>query len=442
MVLLVFLLLLPLLASTATDAKSPLLRQKPRKLQNPCAIPYENVVLNTPNGHFFIPSYVETCLSSLIVNDTLMTYHITDLQATFRQFHAFYNVANDPAATTPGNFQEELGYTLYSGPLEGQVNMHQEFSSLIKNVSTSGASLAAFWDINAAIDKLQDAHTTPVQIAGVAGKLVWLNFLCAFAERTLVGINGPAPLSGTWTPSYNDMGEMELVVTFIEPDGSETNESIIEINGMTPYEWYYDLVSKPNYFWSRQSIGARMNVAFAEVKPKYETDSFSIPSFLRPSTFLPDSFIVKYASGTEELFFVGFEFQLLNASIAYSVMNSMPEVFDEPGSAFLNFAYLAVTASTVTGEVGVVRDLQPAPKIGDLLAAKPNVKAGHRGDKNAFEFDEVITIPNANDPGTEVQVAFSIEDDFAVLKIPDFEIYRDFQGDHFTIVEIWSNLVS
>jgi hypothetical protein len=431
--------LLLLLASAVADARSPLLRQKPRELQgNPCAVPFEDVVFLED---FFTPSYVESCLSSKVVDERLMNLHIASLQDTFRQFYCFYNIAKDPAASDPLSFQKELNYTLFSGPLEGQVNMDEEFKGLLETVATEGAALTTFWDIHASIDKLRDAHIYPIKVAGLPGDLLFINDLVVFPERARLEANTNV---SSWTPRYNDVGELELQVTFSDAsDGTETSESIVEINGMTPYNWYYDLASKPSNVWPSQAHGARMNEAFKNISPKYGKDAFTHTSLTRPSDWFPDSFTVKYASGDEEIYYTGFKFQRFNASNAYEVMNSMTEVITKAGKAFENFAILVDSASNVTAEDGVVRDLQPARRIKDHLPTKHKAKKGHEGDGKTFEFDEIIEVKSDAAFGSDVvQVGITIMDDYAVLKVPSFVFQPDLAGETSAVIGIWSSLVS
>ncbi|CAB9508128.1 expressed unknown protein [Seminavis robusta] len=437
-------LLLLVASSAAGDGGASLLRPSNRRVQeDPCAVSFDeaSVAVPTLSAAFMLkPSYVTECFASIPVNRSLALEHIESLRRTFEQYYCFYDIANDAADSNPISFQEELGYSLFSGPLEGQVNLEEELTSLLDTVDTEGATMATFFDIQTIFNKLYDAHVSLPMLAGDLGTLTGFHDMYVFPERNLLGTTYNQILA--WTPQYNDAGDLELSITFAGSDGNEMPENIVSIDGMTPYEWYYDLVSKPepSVVWPYQAIGARLNGAFSFLEPNSGVDAFRIVTRSRPSATLPDSFTVTYATGEVETYYAALAFRGLNATQAYDYVNSSP-VFLTPGSAFTNFVLLALTVNETVEEKSAPHDLKPAPKRNEIVPEKIKTTRSKKA-ASQFVFEETIPLRNAQTLAIEDMAAFSIEDDYAVLKIQKFIFDIDLQGNNFAMVEIWSNFTA
>lgn len=412
-------------ASSSSIAKPRDSLRKQRKLQDesPCAMPYEEALAV---GQTFKPSYLGACVRSLEIDPLLMAQHIEALRKIFEDYFCFYNIANDAAASSPFEYGKELGYTLFLGEDEGQVNLEQELTELYDKVLTEGASVGNFWDIQEIFNKAYDAHIYPFQIAGDAG---------IYSKPVILVVSTSALDSGIMPqalhPQYNSDGELELGITFMMDDGSLKEDAILSINGMTPFEFYYSLVTNPalGATWPYQSIGARMNGAFKGLQPLSGVPFvMSFEGVLSPD-FLPDSFPVVYASGEEDTFVTAATYVAANATTAYDFFNSNPD-FLEAGPAFLNYAIALLTVQNVTA--ADVKQLMPTPKP---KTPEPQTRAGHGDHKKSYEFDGVFTSVFVGEVG-----GFKITDEYAVFKLTDFQVLVNDRG--FEIVEMWANFTA
>jgi len=399
---------------------------------SPCSIPLKDAVLPfddlDPGSSLFKPTFIDKCYSSLPVNKTLMKAHIENLWATFAQYFCFYDIAKNVSASDPLNYQPELGYSLFVGPLEGQVDLDSELKELLARIDTDGASLATFWEIHTSFNKLYDAHVILPDITGIAGQLVAVYGISVFPERNF---NATTRMNVTkMTPTYDAGGELELALYFQANNGTIVIERIATINGKIPYDFYMDMISKPeladNYPY--QSIGARMNGAFKQIAPRNGTEAFRIGSLSRPTNILPDTFQVVYTSGKIETFYTGLSYKTMNASTVYGYVNSIP-VFDTPGSMY----------SSSQMALSEIRDkkLVDVPMYKKKLTSDPNT----RTDVESFDWDYVINLPSTTRGAVNGRMdvgAYKIEDDYAVLKIQSFEIAFDDAGEE-AMLAIWAN---
>ena len=427
-------------ASLRHEDELRILQDNATAVSNPCSIPLEEAVLPYTDAADWIgsvpfrPSYINDCYSSLAINTTMMVTHIENLRATYEQYFCFYDIANDVSLSDPLNFQAELGYTLFTGPLEGQCNIDAELRALLDNVKAEGASLATFWDIATKFNKLYDAHVQLPPNHGMGGQLTGLYFLSAIPERNL---DVTTRMNVTrWTPSYNEEGELEVTLEFLSADGITTEvESIDTIFGMTPYDFYLNMVSKPetaiNYPY--QSIGARMNGAFKRFKAT-GLDAFRVGFGSRPTDILPDTFSVTYKSGKEETYYTGLIYREMNTSTVHEYVNSMPNL-TEPGSAFSNFAIAASEFQNVNRRQEL-KQLSTAMDADEWQPKKPTAKAGQT---EMYDFDYIINLrSNASNAinGSKDFGGVKIEDDYAVLKLQFFDIEPEDMWD------IWSDFTS
>lgn len=431
-------------ASLRHDDRLRTLQDDDTTASSPCSIPLEEALLPyTDAGDRigsapFRPSYINDCYSSLAINTTLMASHIENLRATYEQYFCFYDIANDVSLSEPLNFQAELGYTLFSGPLEGQCNIDAELRALQDTVKAEGASLATFWDIATKFNKLYDAHVQLPPNHGMGGMLTGLYFLSAIPERNL---DVTTRMNVTrWTPSYNEEGELKVTLEFLGPDGITTEEESIDtIFGMSPYDFYLSMVSKPetaiNYPY--QSIGARMNGAFKRFKAT-GLNAFRVGFGSRPTEILPDTFSVTYKSGKEETYYTGLIYRGMNTSTVYGYVNSMPNL-TEPGSAFSNFAIAASEFQNINSRQEV-KQLSPASwSVMDADEWQPKKPMAKAAQTEMYDFDYIINLPsNASNAinGSRNFGGVKIEDGYAVLKLEFFDIEPEDMWD------IWSDFTS
>lgn len=433
------LLLLLMGAAAAAAQEKSFIRLRQLDEESPCATPIENVTI----GPYFVPSYLSACFRTLEVNSTLMTQHIEAMRQTFQDYFCFYDLANDAANSDPLSYQPELGYTLFEGANEGQVNLEEELTSLLETIETEGASIGTFWDIQTIFNKLRDAHVYPFPIAGSVGELLYTVLYVIpgrqFDPETTMGVH-------SWEPSYDDEGMLQLKVSFQSADGTEIEEDMIaSIDGKTPFEWYFDLISNPQIGgWQYQSVGARMNGAFNTIKPPAPGGlfAFAFEGWSLPPDALPDSFPVVYASGKEEIYVTGVslfsyaERFSYNATDIHEFVNSDP-VFEDPGPAFLNFAIALFQVLNATSSQ--VQEMAP-PELERKVVPEPKARAGHEESKEDYSFDEAITVA-AVPPlvGPQVVGAWKITDDYAVLKLNSFFFFQGVNDDGNPVPDFWSN---
>ena len=413
---------------------------------SPCSVPLEETVLAFTDAPEriesvpFRPSYIADCYSSLQINATLMVSHIENLRDTFEQYFCFYDIANDVSISDPLNYQDDLGYTLFTGPLEGQCNINAELGALLETVKTEGATLATFWDIQTKFNKLYDAHVKLPPNTGMGGKLSGLYFLLAIPERNL---DVATRMNVTkWTPFYNDDddGELEIVLEFLGVDGNTTTEYVDTILGMTPYEFYLAMVSKPETAinFPYQSIGARMNGAFKRFRAT-GINAFRIGFASRPTDILPDAFSVTYKSGKEETYYTGLIYREFNTTTVYEFVNSMPS-FAEPGAAFSNFAVAANEFQSINSRQEVKKFSPTSWQEVDADTWQPKTHTTTKTVPNdMYEFDYVINLPSHASNAINGSKDFGgvkVENDYIVLKLEQFDIEpEDMWG-------IWSNVTT
>ncbi|CAB9504262.1 expressed unknown protein [Seminavis robusta] len=401
---------------------------------HPCELPPNEAFVLLKNGSTPIlsPSYVENCLDAIEVNSTLMLLHLEAIRTNFREYYCFYNIVNDPANSTPASYQPELGYTLFSGPEEGQVRLDDELLALAASIEQNGATVSTLWDLQLIFSKLFDAH---VGIPSVDFEYT------TYASLIIPGryVEGEEPSEPTFSVQYSDGGELEFHVHFASEDGSVETQMVETINDVSPYEFFLSLASSAALTVTPyQSPGARLNALFRVYS--FSTNVMTFDSMhVRPS-LIPESFPVTYASGESETFYHGILFYSGN-EYAYFNLTEVPTL-DAPGAVWqafesaVNFLDENVTAPELTPPE------DPSSVVKKLSTTQPKAKSA----LEEYEFDEYFYY------GGALMAATKVEEDYAILKLQDFSlIFNDGvpdtigeEGDWegLAIPDLWSNFTA
>ncbi|CAB9503284.1 expressed unknown protein [Seminavis robusta] len=245
-------------------------------------------------------------------------------------------------------------------------------------------------------------------------------------------------------PSYLKGGEFQLKVIWESYDGNQTEDIVVSMNDMAPYDFVLDLVSKPEAAinFPYQSIGARMNGAFKRLETSSsrapEGVVFTIGSRSRPTSILPDAFVVTYASGESETYFSGLRYRGLNTSTVYDLLNSNNLDLDTPGSAYQNFQ---IAVSQIQGVTATTKDAQQRKSTPKTTDVELEVLKQVDGDDTGYQFDEVINLRSQLSGERMDVAAYKIHDEFAVLKIESFAFEADDDGNP-AMISIWSNFTA
>ncbi|GKY91469.1 hypothetical protein MPSEU_000119200 [Mayamaea pseudoterrestris] len=410
------------------DHEDPILHH--RNLQNdPCtASKADATVFDYPGSSdlFYLkPSYFEGCVESIEMfdNGTRMLDHLDGLFSVFSEYHSFFDISKDPAASDPLVYGAEHGYQVY-GENSGKVDLLQGFLDIYNDIVDTGvAGQATFWNISSLVNQLRDAHIQ-LQLASLFPYAP----MYLVANR-IVEYNGISIMVPTFSIDKNS--NLQLKLQFRYDDNNVEEAAVSTINGKSVHDFMVDLANEPALPLGYQSLGARINDLMTTFK-LFNFPFGTLPVSGRPSDVLPDSFKVVYQDGTSENFYStiaiadsGFgDFFSLDASSGntFSVNRTYWEIYAIlPGNLRYNYdvAFNQITSAPplLSPDDGGRR---MTVKDSTIHYKHFNSKTRKMQEKDNFVFDEVVSVPPLSGlNGTNV-AAFKIENDYAILKLPSF----------------------
>ena len=218
--------------------------------------------------------------------------------------------------------------------------------------------------------------------------------------------------------------------------GNETEEkesTVKSLNGMGVYSFFSGVANSPSINLPYQSIGARFNALLQGYMTYYKAWTtayndtygtgwylwmfFILPLNSRPSNVYPDSIHVVYEDGDEELYQSGI-FSLEMAALRVN----------ESSSDGLMTGLNRTAAQEVLNKAGRIyesyEDDCTADQSNDVT---PQLRSGANSSESASSsFFDILVDP--------LQAAVKFEDEYAVLKVEDFNINSD------TLVNVWQML--
>lgn len=414
----------------------------------------DGIVAESNVGALLEPSQFEECLSKIEVDRENMMHHIDKLDATFKQNYAFYNVAKDPSASDPKNYQPELGNSIYEGENNGQVDLNVNLNELYENVEKNGASALTFYEIAEIFSKLRDSHVSLPRLP--EGSISGQYYMFVIPERCLASgstklartvfqyVDGELQMKIIWADQvFESVGGMSLTIDGKVSAGpaklKTVGESVVaKIDGKSPLEYVVSIANAPLDGVGFKSLGSRVNSLFSkgwlqnpEVSSAFERYNFFVHVFMsssKPSSILPDSFVVQYEDGKEELFFTGILQtslgNILVKSAGQVVMNTAEakELVNRPGRQFRNY-------ERALGRL----EGPPEPEVPGNDSWKPSIlstpiRLSNRHTERSYQFDELFDVKE------EVSYGYVLQDDYAVFKILNFKMKRD------EIVDAWRSM--
>jgi hypothetical protein len=339
---------------------------------------------------------------------------------------AFYNVANDPAASDPKKHQAELGYTLF-GFGEGMVDIDTELKRIVQSVEEEGATLATFWEVQQVVNLLRDAHViAPSTNAGLLSQ----GYIAFIPDRSADGkIKARSSFSNDAVTK-----ELKLKIHWVDEDGKESESTVETINGARPYDFFLNVSNSTSISdLEYQSYGARFNRLLMLIKgfgDALEKEAYgrNVTAILgvgvngRPSDVYPSEVQVKYEDGDEETYRsflvlpnLAFENFLLYRSedALYNVNETkMQAVINLPGSVY---------SQDKKAEDAIMSSL-------DRRARSLDVEVDAMNGTNfwGYQYPE-------DDP--KPKVALKAMDEYAILKVENFHLVSD------DVLQVWPRLV-
>ena len=186
-----------------------------------------------------------------------------------------------------------------------------------------------------------------------------------------------------------------------------------------------------------------MNGAFKSIGPNENLSPFAAFSFQGlslPPDALPDSFLVTYTSGEEEMYHVGANLYSIADQVFYSPTNikelvTTDPVFDEAGPPFTNFALAVLQALEIENVTSA--DVKPMKSV-ERKSRVPSRRAGVDTNKALYEFDQYFNAISAK-TGEPIEVGgYKITDEYGVFKLTDFGFLADLDGD-LAALTFWTN---
>ena len=274
------------------------------------------------------PSDYETCLGSIHLDTEHFVKSIEALDATFQQWYPFYNQAAHPLQTRPSRIRvadPNIKYRVYSRDMD----LHEALQDAIDDVRAYGASVASVWDVSEVFNWLRDAHLNAIK--GAIGNLTsdfwsgWFH-LDVFPEETwnklsLSGREKEGGIVQLKTVFYyddhlevdlDDVEALRLNLERYDEDGNLTEtRPVVRIDNLAPGEFVRRFAKDvPLRNLALRSVGPRVNALIGRYFPTKHARptllSLFRPERIRPRHIFPaDSFLVDYADGTSETFYVG-----------------------------------------------------------------------------------------------------------------------------------------
>ncbi|CAB9525257.1 expressed unknown protein [Seminavis robusta] len=409
---------------------------------------------------YISPSFLEKCMETLPLDVNNTIDHIYNLDGIFSQFHCFYNLAKDPKNSTPMSYQPELGYTIYEGEGQGQVDIAKRMSDLILDIQTNkAANITTFWTMNAIFQDLRDGHVSVPPVSGEAF-VTW--FLRVFPTRNLNGTILSKPEF-----SLKENGEMALKIIWMDTATETETESVVAtINGTTVADFVKTLANSRSVQFNWQNLGARVNsLVKSASNAGFQHYLFPLMFNTRPTEALSDTFEVTYTDGTEETFRTGVfspgmaslmgvneensdVYELKNRSLVENVINSPGQAYQYYSQArgqIVDSINRAIDPASDAVEISKKSSMDGAPTLKSVKSGTSLVKAKSvaDNDKNSIDFDHTWynnrteIVDGAPQTIQEHMAGYKIEKDYAILKIGtwlmDPMVFR---------AEVWSNLTA
>jgi hypothetical protein len=293
----------------------------------------------SPNGtDLFRVSEVKACLTTVTIDQDLMTQHIRMMKKLFEQNYAFYNTAADPLASTPSNHQPELGYTLYNTTRAGKVNLSRALAHLEEDVALHGANFTTFWALAKPFYQLYDGHIT---LPGTPSKGWYFGGLPKGGTNQIRVV--PQKNHLLYANFFYQDGEMKLDMHF--KDG--VSKAVTKLNDQTPYDFIVSLANTPVEGVNLKALGSRVNAlltnfggsGFPTVFQPFLLEVFTLAD---PEDILPESFTAEYGDGSNELFLTRVfatddflqEMKHLSEASLPANMSKVSQLMNQPGELY------------------------------------------------------------------------------------------------------------
>ena len=327
--------------------------------------------------------------------------------------------------------------------------MDAVFDDLKDRVNTNGhGTVSMVWELHQATNLLRDPHVILPSIAP-GSPLSDYDFY-VYPERTLYS-DIKTRYTFEYVENMND-GTMDLLLTvhWQDADGTETQNIVKSINNQTVYDFFLDMANRPveNFF---NSAGARMNWLMTHSLRYSRVDVTALDSYkqylfhgfsgmrgmtTRPSLWFPGTFVLGYDDGTSETYQTGVVIQLFSFADSGNMTTNVTFTADvAEAEAKLNFigeayAQFQRVKALLNGTLPPGETLSIPPGTKEATQSSHDSVLPHRRhsrrltEAGNYTFDEVISLPRVFyiDAG---DVAYRIEDDYAIMKIEGFDIYPE-----------------
>lgn len=339
-----------------------------------------------------------------------------------------FDIARDPDASTPQSHQhDELGYSIY-GTGEGQVNIEQGMQGILDQVLAQGfGSMANFWEIEALFAQKFDGHIGLPRL---------LNDFTTY-ELILVPQRNVGVDQKGISPEFQIIIDgLDLRLTYSDfVTGTSITKQVLRLNGQSPRNFFTQLAADGRTLnLNLQTVGARLNLLM-----RSNAGFNGILARGIPNAVFPDSFVVQYTDGTSEMFYTGIRCPPLQTWARRPTDGTIfmdrfeAEAFlNQPGDLYFLFETAVEAITDASSSRRKSRISVPKLEKLDIRTATLETETERKEEKaispqsRSFVFDLIWAD----------LAAFIIEDDYAVLKLNNFQMSSEL------LLVIWENLIT